>query len=80
MKPLFSYEVPPTDDVTLEEFETWAVDRLRGSNFYPRRSPHLMALVHNLPRYTLLHSSLTSRYSPTTDYDRITHLSSPRRN
>jgi DNA primase large subunit len=24
------YEVPPTGDVTLEEFEGWGVDRLRG--------------------------------------------------
>lgn len=30
---LASYETPPTDNVTLEEFETWAVDRLRGALF-----------------------------------------------
>lgn len=24
------YEVPPTADITLEQFEQWAIDRLRG--------------------------------------------------
>jgi hypothetical protein len=31
--PLASYELPPGNNVTLEEFETWAVDRLRGACF-----------------------------------------------
>ena len=25
------YEIPPTAEISLEEFETWAIDRLRGS-------------------------------------------------
>jgi DNA primase large subunit len=24
------YEIPPTAELSLEEFETWAIDRLRG--------------------------------------------------
>lgn len=24
------YEVPPTDEITLEQFEQWAIDRLKG--------------------------------------------------
>lgn len=24
------YEVPPTEEITLEQFEQWAIDRLRG--------------------------------------------------
>lgn len=24
------YDVPPTADITLEQFEQWAIDRLRG--------------------------------------------------
>ena len=24
------YEVPPTTEITLEQFEQWAIDRLRG--------------------------------------------------
>lgn len=24
------YDVPPTQEISLEEFETWAIDRLRG--------------------------------------------------
>mgnify|MGYP001611759358 FL=1 len=27
---LAMYETPPTEEITLEEFETWAIDRLRG--------------------------------------------------
>jgi DNA primase large subunit len=26
------YDVPPTQEITLEEFETWAIDRLRGNS------------------------------------------------
>ena len=25
------YDVPPTADITLEQFEQWAIDRLRGT-------------------------------------------------
>ena len=25
------YDVPPTQEISLEEFETWAIDRLRGT-------------------------------------------------
>ncbi len=25
------YDVPPTQDISLEEFETWAIDRLRST-------------------------------------------------
>lgn len=27
------YETPPTADITLEEFEQWAIDRLRSIDF-----------------------------------------------
>lgn len=27
------YAIPPTADITLEQFEQWAIDRLRGINF-----------------------------------------------
>ena len=27
------YDVPPTDEITLEEFEQWAIDRLRSTLF-----------------------------------------------
>lgn len=32
------YETPPTADITLEEFEQWAIDRLRSINL---ASPHI---------------------------------------
>lgn len=28
------YEIPPTDEITLEQFEQWAIDRLKGSSIY----------------------------------------------
>jgi DNA primase large subunit len=28
------YDVPPTQEISLEEFETWAIDRLRSKNVY----------------------------------------------
>jgi DNA primase large subunit len=28
------YAEPPTADITLEQFEQWAIDRLRGTTFY----------------------------------------------
>lgn len=27
------YEKPPTEEVTIEDFEVWAIDRLRGAFF-----------------------------------------------
>ena len=27
------YDVPPTEDITLEQFEQWAIDRLRSISF-----------------------------------------------
>jgi len=27
------YEIPPTSDITLEQFEQWAIDRLRSKPF-----------------------------------------------
>ena len=27
------YEIPPTADITLEDFEKWAIDRLRSSTY-----------------------------------------------
>lgn len=33
------YSTPPTADITLEEFEQWAIDRLRSAQSMP--SPHL---------------------------------------
>lgn len=32
------YDTPPTAEITLEEFEQWAIDRLKGMKHY-RRSP-----------------------------------------
>ena len=32
------YETPPTADITLEEFEQWAIDRLRSTAFALRNS------------------------------------------
>lgn len=28
------YDVPPTAEISLEEFETWAIDRLRSKNHH----------------------------------------------
>ena len=28
------YEIPPTAELSLEEFETWAIDRLRGKRYW----------------------------------------------
>lgn len=28
------YDVPPTQEISLEEFETWAIDRLRSMSSY----------------------------------------------
>lgn len=33
------YDVPPTQEISLEEFETWAIDRLRGMSEYVRYGP-----------------------------------------
>jgi len=30
------YVTPPTTDITLEQFEQWAIDRLRGMTYCPR--------------------------------------------
>jgi len=27
------YEIPPTADITLEQFEQWAIDRLRSASY-----------------------------------------------
>jgi hypothetical protein len=27
------YEIPPTAEISLEDFETWAIDRLRSKTF-----------------------------------------------
>ena len=34
------YDIPPTADITLEQFEQWAIERLRSTSSYPsvRRS------------------------------------------
>jgi DNA primase large subunit len=29
------YDVPPTQEISLEEFETWAIDRLRSTFYSP---------------------------------------------
>jgi DNA primase large subunit len=29
------YDVPPTEEITLEQFEQWAIDRLRGTSITP---------------------------------------------
>lgn len=31
------YDTPPTSEISLEQFETWAIDRLRGTAFTIRR-------------------------------------------
>ena len=31
------YQIPPTAEITLEEFEQWAIDRLRGTSCYESR-------------------------------------------
>lgn len=30
------YTAPPLEEITLEDFETWAIDRLRGASARPR--------------------------------------------
>lgn len=29
------YDIPPTQEISLEDFETWAIDRLRGMSIVP---------------------------------------------
>lgn len=29
------YEKPPTEEITIEDFEVWAIDRLRGASLLP---------------------------------------------
>ena len=41
------YDVPPTQEISLEEFETWAIDRLRGRSKRLSRRP---LLTYNSPR------------------------------
>lgn len=35
------YSEPPTSDITLEQFEQWAIDRLRGMGIYSLGSSHV---------------------------------------
>lgn len=35
------YDIPPTADITLEQFEQWAIDRLRGKTYNFGASSHL---------------------------------------
>lgn len=37
------YDVAPTAEIKLEEFEQWAIDRLRGTSCYPPPRPALRA-------------------------------------
>lgn len=39
------YEVPPTAEITLEQFEQWAIDRLRGVSFSPTNESSLVAIL-----------------------------------
>ena len=49
------YDVPPTKEITLEEFEQWAIDRLRGMYPVLRFPPH----IRSPPRIPLQPSEWT---------------------
>ena len=42
------YEIPPTADITLEEFEQWAIDRLKSMSHYTNSRP----IVANEQQYS----------------------------
>lgn len=39
------YDIPPTSEISLEQFETWAIDRLRSTYNSPQREEMLTRLV-----------------------------------
>jgi hypothetical protein len=43
------YVLPPTAEITLEEFETWAINRLKGEHTYSRLRPGRTADCANSP-------------------------------
>lgn len=38
------YERPPVEEITIEDFEVWAIDRLRGASLSPSRGVHPLNL------------------------------------
>ena len=43
------YQIPPTAEITLEEFETWAIDRLRSMRSQILFTYSLTPIHHTLP-------------------------------
>lgn len=54
------YELPPTAEISLEEFETWAIDRLRSMFLYPCHEWHVL----NAPSSRRTRSMFVSQQNP----------------
>ena len=40
------YTIPPTSDITLEEFELWAIDRLKGTPHHIHSNAEVLKHTH----------------------------------
>lgn len=44
------YEIPPTAEITLEQFEQWAIDRLKSMHIYPFMLSCYLLIANSLGR------------------------------